>query len=85
VTPGEYRVAAAATPATVAAVTAWLADHDLALLDLRAGRASLHDVFVRLTETAAIAAAEADEGAGRPGGRGRGRRGRGARSGRGRS
>jgi ABC-2 type transport system ATP-binding protein len=49
--PGEYRVAAAPTPATVAAVTAWLAEHDLPLADLRAGRQRLEDVFLRLTRT----------------------------------
>jgi ABC-2 type transport system ATP-binding protein len=47
--PGEYRVAAAPTPATVAAVCAWLAEHDQPLADLRAGRQSLEDVFLRLT------------------------------------
>ncbi|HUQ63464.1 MAG TPA: ABC transporter ATP-binding protein [Acidimicrobiales bacterium] len=50
VAPGEYRVVAAATPATVAALTAWLAEHDFPLADLRAGRQSLEDVFLRLTE-----------------------------------
>ena len=70
--PGEYRVAAPATPATVAAITAWLAEHDLALLDLRAGRASLEDVFLRLTESAAAADADPDTGRSR---RGPGRRG----------
>jgi len=53
--PGEYRVAAAPTPATVAALTAWLAEHDLPLADLRAGRQSLEDVFLRLTRSAAEA------------------------------
>jgi ABC-2 type transport system ATP-binding protein len=47
--PGEYLVAAEAKPATVAAITAWLADHDLPLADLRAGRERLEDVFLRLT------------------------------------
>ncbi len=47
--PGEYRVEAAATPAMVAALTAWLAEHDLPLADLRAGRHTLEDVFLRLT------------------------------------
>jgi ABC-2 type transport system ATP-binding protein len=47
--PGEYEVAAPPVPATVAAVTAWLADNDLALADLRAGRQRLEDVFLRLT------------------------------------
>jgi ABC-2 type transport system ATP-binding protein len=51
VSPGEYRVDAAASPATVAALTAWLAEHDLPLLDLRAGRQSLEDVFLRLVQS----------------------------------
>jgi ABC-2 type transport system ATP-binding protein len=50
VAPGEYRVDAAASPATVATLTAWLAENDLALADLRAGRQRLEDVFLRLTE-----------------------------------
>ena len=49
VAPGEYRVAAPPTPANVAALTAWLAEHDLPLADLRAGRQRLEDVFLRLT------------------------------------
>ena len=48
--PGEYRAEVAPTPANVAAVTAWLAEHDLPLADLRAGRRRLEDVFLRLTE-----------------------------------
>ena len=47
--PGEYRVATAPTPAAVAALTAWLAERDLPLADLRAGRQRLEDVFLRLT------------------------------------
>lgn len=47
--PGEYRVETAATPAAVAALTAWLAERDLPLADLRAGRQTLEDVFLRLT------------------------------------
>ena len=47
--PGEYSVAAEPAPATVAKLTAWLAEHDLPLGDLRAGRQSLEDVFLRLT------------------------------------
>jgi ABC-2 type transport system ATP-binding protein len=46
---GEYRVATASTPAAVAALTAWLAERDLPLGDLRAGRQTLQDVFLRLT------------------------------------
>lgn len=71
VAPGEYRAAVPATPANVAAVTAWLAEHDLPLADLRAGRRRLEDVFLRLTEAAASTAA--DEAAA-PGRRGRSRR-----------
>src|SRR4051794_38125506 len=47
--PGEYLVDTAASPATVAALTSWLAEHDLPLADLRAGRQTLEDVFLRLT------------------------------------
>jgi ABC-2 type transport system ATP-binding protein len=46
---GEYVVEAAPEPATIAALTAWLAEHDLPLADLRAGRQRLEDVFLRLT------------------------------------
>jgi ABC-2 type transport system ATP-binding protein len=46
--PGEYVVATAGSPALVAALTAWLADEDLPLEDLRVGRQSLEDVFLRL-------------------------------------
>jgi ABC-2 type transport system ATP-binding protein len=49
VRPGEYRVSAPPSPATVAALTAWLATSDLPLADLRAGRQTLEDVFLRLT------------------------------------
>jgi ABC-2 type transport system ATP-binding protein len=78
--PGEYLVAAPPSPATVAALTAWLAEHDLPLADLRAGRQSLEDVFLRLTRTAVEAdAAIASERATGSGGRERrARRGRGA-------
>jgi ABC-2 type transport system ATP-binding protein len=47
--PGSYEVAAAPTPATVAALTAWLAERELPLADLHAGRQRLEDVFLRLT------------------------------------
>jgi ABC-2 type transport system ATP-binding protein len=46
---GEYKVAMAPTPNNVAALTAWLAEHDMPLGDLRAGRQRLEDVFLRLT------------------------------------
>jgi len=47
--PGEYVIDKEATPAAIAALTAWLAERDLPLADLRAGRHSLEDVFLRLT------------------------------------
>jgi ABC-2 type transport system ATP-binding protein len=47
--PGEYTVDGPATPTRVAAITAWLAERDLPLADLRAGRETLEDVFLRLT------------------------------------
>jgi ABC-2 type transport system ATP-binding protein len=47
--PGEYVVAAAGSPALVAALTAWLAERHVALADLRVGRQRLEDVFLRLT------------------------------------
>jgi ABC-2 type transport system ATP-binding protein len=49
---GRYEVAVAPTPANVAAITAWLAERDLPLADLQAGRQRLEDVFVRLTSNA---------------------------------
>ena len=48
--PGRYVVRAAGTPALLAALTAWLAEHDVALDELSAGgRRSLEEVFLRLT------------------------------------
>jgi ABC-2 type transport system ATP-binding protein len=49
-TPGEYVVATEPTPQAVAALTAWLAERDLPLTDLRARRQRLDDVFRRLTQ-----------------------------------
>lgn len=76
--PGEYLVQTEATPAAVARLTAWLAEHDLPLADLRAGRQTLEDVFLELTAAAAGADTEADAdepSAARPGrGRNRSRR-----------
>jgi ABC-2 type transport system ATP-binding protein len=54
VTPGEYVVASPPSPAAVAALTAWLAQHDLPLADLRAGRQTLEDVFLRLTDRSEV-------------------------------
>lgn len=46
---GDYLVSLEPTPANIAALTAWLAERDLPLADLRAGRQRLEDVFMRLT------------------------------------
>jgi ABC-2 type transport system ATP-binding protein len=51
--PGNYLVRATPTPRLVARLTSALADRDVALDDLRVGRATLHDAFVRLTGSAA--------------------------------
>jgi ABC-2 type transport system ATP-binding protein len=47
--PGDYVVRAEAKPATIAVLATWLAERDLALADLRAGRERLEEVFLRLT------------------------------------
>jgi ABC-2 type transport system ATP-binding protein len=49
VSAGEYVVAVPPTPANVAALTAWLAEHDHPLGELRAGRRRLEEIFDRLT------------------------------------
>lgn len=49
VAPGEYVVETPATPSNINALTSWLAVHDLPLADLRAGRQTLEDVFLRMT------------------------------------
>jgi ABC-2 type transport system ATP-binding protein len=64
VSPGEYRVEAEPSPATIARLTGWLAEHDQPLADLRAGRQRLEDVFVRLTRDTADDAVGAAAGAG---------------------
>jgi ABC-2 type transport system ATP-binding protein len=46
---GEYVAEVAPSPQVVARLTAWLAERDLPLGDLRAGRQRLEDVFLRLT------------------------------------
>jgi ABC-2 type transport system ATP-binding protein len=47
--PGDYVIDAPATPDLVAALAVWLRDRDVTLGDLRAGRSSLEEVFLRLT------------------------------------
>ena len=55
--PGEYIVELAPSPQVVAAVTAWLAERDIPLADLRAGRKRLEDVYLALTAETSVAAA----------------------------
>jgi ABC-2 type transport system ATP-binding protein len=50
VRPGRYVVHAENSPRLVAALATWLADRDVALGHLQAGKRSLEDVFLRLTE-----------------------------------
>jgi ABC-2 type transport system ATP-binding protein len=47
--PGEYHVATEATPTAVADLAVWLRDRDVRLGELRAGRRSLEEVFLRVT------------------------------------
>jgi ABC-2 type transport system ATP-binding protein len=47
--PGDYVVAAASTPMLLADLTAWLRDEDVSLVELRTGRRSLEEVFLRMT------------------------------------
>jgi ABC-2 type transport system ATP-binding protein len=60
--PGEYVVEAPGDPRTVARLTAWMADHDVALGDLRAGRQRLEDTFMRLTTETSAATGALDAG-----------------------
>jgi ABC-2 type transport system ATP-binding protein len=47
--PGDYLIDTAATPALLSALTAWLCEQDALVTEMRAGRRSLEDVFLRLT------------------------------------
>jgi ABC-2 type transport system ATP-binding protein len=47
--PGEYRIAGEATPARLAALAQWMGDRGLPLTELRAGRRSLEEVYLRVT------------------------------------
>jgi len=78
--PGEYVVHAAPSPELVAALTAWLRDHGVALGDLRAGRRSLEEVFLQVTSEPSTAGGEEEEAAVAGGRRGRGGRSRSRRT-----
>jgi ABC-2 type transport system ATP-binding protein len=74
--PGRYLVAGAATPARVARLAAWLEAADVPLGELKAGKRSLEDVFLRLTaEPSDAAPTDGDRGEAAPRGARR-RRGR---------
>ena len=47
--PGEYLVETDPSPSNIATLTSWLAEKDLPLADIRAGRQTLEDVFLRMT------------------------------------
>jgi ABC-2 type transport system ATP-binding protein len=47
--PGDYVIDAPSTPDLIARLTSWLRDQGVLLSELRAGRRSLEDVFLRLT------------------------------------
>ena len=46
---GTYRVAGESSAARIAVVAGWLAEGDLPLGDLRAGRRSLEEVYLEVT------------------------------------
>ncbi|HEY5026710.1 MAG TPA: ABC transporter ATP-binding protein [Acidimicrobiales bacterium] len=47
--PGEYRVDGPATAARLALLAGWMKDRDLPLTELRAGRRSLEEIYLRVT------------------------------------
>jgi ABC-2 type transport system ATP-binding protein len=49
--PGRYALTGPTTAGRVAAVAAWLDDHDLALVDLRTGSGSLEDAYLEAMKT----------------------------------
>ena len=49
--PGQYEAAVEPTPAALARLTAWLAERDLALADLRTSGRTLEEAFLHLTGT----------------------------------
>jgi ABC-2 type transport system ATP-binding protein len=69
---GEYLVDIDPSPTNVAALTTWLAQHNLAIEDLKAGTHSLEDVFLRLTATAQSTRDESSSGSPGPSRRKRG-------------
>jgi ABC-2 type transport system ATP-binding protein len=68
---GRYVVHAATTPARVARLAAWLEQQDVVLGELKAGKRSLEDVFLRLTDEETGSDASAPVSVRRRRGRGR--------------
>ncbi len=48
--PGEYRVDGPATATRLALLARWMEDRDLPLTELRAGRRSLEEIYLRVTQ-----------------------------------
>ena len=48
--PGEYRIAGAATATRLALLAGWMHDRHLPLTELRAGRRSLEEIYLRVTK-----------------------------------
>jgi ABC-2 type transport system ATP-binding protein len=48
--PGQYRVAGEATAARLALLAGWMEDRDLPLTELRTGRRSLEEIYLRVTQ-----------------------------------
>ena len=73
--PGEYLIDTDPSPANIATLTGWLAERDLPLADIRAGRQRLEDVFLRMTAiTGELPSVAIDEGRRRGRSAGRARR-----------
>lgn len=66
--PGEYLVDVEPSPGNIALLTNWLAERDLPIADLRAGRQRLEDVFLRMTTiTGEVPAVRVERRSGREG------------------
>ncbi|HEY7947032.1 MAG TPA: ABC transporter ATP-binding protein [Acidimicrobiales bacterium] len=55
--PGEYALAGAVSAGRIAALTAWLDEHDLPLAELRAGGGTLEDAYLEAMKAAAAGTA----------------------------
>jgi hypothetical protein len=48
--PGQYRVEGPATATRLAMLAGWMQERDLPLTELRAGRRSLEEIYLRVTK-----------------------------------